>query len=779
MSSDSDQLTNTVNNRFSRREANRVVVASLDGVAPRFISPERMPSLARIVRSGGGCFTARTVDPPLTRPVHASMLRGVDPQTHGLVNNDLTPVAHLGPSILAAARENGLTTASFNNWRPLDTLIEPTATTYRCFIDSGYDPAEDDLVVDLFEHVNSRQDPDVSFVYLCRPDLVGHDCGFGSEPYLDALSTVDLALERLADAADNADLVVTTDHGGHGTAHNDAVDEVMTTFIAVRSNQVQQPGSFWSEASVLDVAPTVADLAGFTAPGRWQGRSLIGRQRPMVEQLISLLAESAEHSYGEDLSMLDHALQSASAIEAAGGDDDLVAAALLHDIGHLLGPAGAHGYPDHAEAGALFLKPWLPAPITEPIRLHVAAKRHLVAVDPDYHSKLSRASQITLEQQGGPFDAAESKSFLAEAQATRAMQLRRCDDLGKEPGLEVKELERHRPRIETALSASPVDPTWARDACRCPECRDETSDQHLLDMDDVGGWTVLGTRRTNGGLHVELSKGDQWHVCQIPPQTTATDHDVTIWNGDFNLSTRRRDSSDVAAIAADVAEFGVAHVGGVSTEPGSVLSFAETLGFVRETNYGRLFEVRTEPSAINLAYTPLALPLHTDNPYRDPVPTVQILHCLHGAAEGGVTLLADGFAAAEALREQDAGAFELLSNIDVCFRFHDETVDLRSVRRVIDCTPGGAVQAIYLNHRSLETPTTERYRSALAAFVRMLERFTIELTLADGEAIAFDNRRILHARTGFDPSSGRHLQGCYVDIDALRSSALVKDPQLT
>ena len=83
--------------------------------------------------------------------------------------------------------------------------------------------------------------------------------------------------------------------------------------------------------------------------------------------------------------------------------------------------------------------------------------------------------------------------------------------------------------------------------------------------------------------------------------------------------------------------------------------------------------------------------------------------------------------------------------------------------------PTGSVRGVALNHRSLATPSSATFARALHAFVERLEPTAVELTLAACEAIVFDNRRILHSRTGFDASSGRHLQGCYIDIDALHS----------
>ena len=752
-------------------EPRPVVLVSIDGVAPRFVTPERMPRLCGLVRAGGGCFDARSVDPPWTRPVHASMLRGVDPGTHGLIDNSMAAIATDAPTVLAVARAAGRTTASVDNWKQIDSLIEPEAATYRLFIDSGYDPAEDELMVDMVASLLDRTRPDVMFVYLCRPDLAGHDFGWGSDEYLAALSQADSTFGRLVDAVgDDADIVATTDHGGLGTDHGSVVDEVMATFVAVRSARVA-PGSMWTEASVLDVAPTVADLAGLQPDPRWEGHSLIGRQRPIVDHLVDLLRESGHHTYGEHVTMLEHALQAAAHAAADRADDDMVLAALLHDVGHIIGQAGTHGDPDHAQLGANHLGPWLPATITQPIRLHVAAKRYLVGSDPDYAARLSEASQITLVQQGGAFDAVACAAFEGQPHADRAVQLRRFDDEGKRTDVEPVGLEAYVHRLDAALSTAPIDPAWARDACRCGQCRDRVSDQHLLDTRDMLGWTVLGTRRSAGVLEVDLARGDETHRASIPDSSPVASDLRVPWPPAFDVVGRQRDAADTDRIADDVVTTGLAYVAGLAPDDGEVLRFAGTIGFVRETNYGRLFDVRAEPDAGNLAYTPLALPLHTDNPYRDPTPTVQVLHCLRPAAAGGATVLSDGLAAADWLRVNNPDAFELLVTTPVTFRYHDAQVDLSCRRAVIELSAERTVRGVALNHRSLATPSDERFARALHTFVQRLEQTAVELTLDAGEAIVFDNRRILHSRTGFDASSGRHLQGCYVDIDALDSTA--------
>ena len=140
----------------------------------------------------------------------------------------------------------------------------------------------------------------------------------------------------------------------------------------------------------------------------------------------------------EAVSLLDHALQCAHLAESAGAPPSLVAACLLHDLGHLLGDAseglGARDVDDaHQYVVIPFLRPHFPEAVLAPIRLHVDAKRFLCALEPDYWLGLSDASRQSLELQGGPFSRAEAARFIAQPYAEDAVRLRRWDDQAKEP----------------------------------------------------------------------------------------------------------------------------------------------------------------------------------------------------------------------------------------------------------------------------------------------------------------------------------------------------------
>ncbi|CAN5217967.1 HD domain-containing protein [soil metagenome] len=173
-----------------------------------------------------------------------------------------------------------------------------------------------------------------------------------------------------------------------------------------------------------------------------------------IEKLFE--ERGAAEYHGEAVTQLEHALQSASAAEASGAAASLIAAALLHDIGHLLQSHGEqaaeHGIDDrHEELGQRFLRRHFGPDVTEPVRLHVAAKRYLCTVDPEYHQILSHASVLSLYLQGGPMSAGEVAEFEANAHGRDAATLRRWDDIAKVPGLVTASLPHYLQYVKVAL----------------------------------------------------------------------------------------------------------------------------------------------------------------------------------------------------------------------------------------------------------------------------------------------------------------------------------------
>lgn len=177
----------------------------------------------------------------------------------------------------------------------------------------------------------------------------------------------------------------------------------------------------------------------------------------IVDFILDLFARhGAEEYMGEPVSMAQHMEQSAACAKADDAEEALVIAALLHDIGHFVGDfpidaleKGIDNY--HESAGAQFLQSYFPATVTEPIRLHVAAKKYLCAVDQNYFDRLSAASKQSLQVQGGAMTLAETKQFESNPYHHRAIKLRLYDDDGKVAGLEIKPVSSFKDRLQALL----------------------------------------------------------------------------------------------------------------------------------------------------------------------------------------------------------------------------------------------------------------------------------------------------------------------------------------
>jgi gamma-butyrobetaine dioxygenase len=335
---------------------------------------------------------------------------------------------------------------------------------------------------------------------------------------------------------------------------------------------------------------------------------------------------------------------------------------------------------------------------------------------------------------------------------------------------------------------------WLRDQCDCPQCR-HPSGQRLFEIGDLPERPQIERITTQADSTVRVVWKEEGHVStyaagflyehnlkSVPPAAS-----IKLWGADLaeppegDWPTVERDP------AAELAWLDAYHAHGfglfrnVPVRPGMVAEVGDRLGFVRTTNYGRLFDVISVPDPNNLANTALGLGVHSDNPYRDPTPGVQLLHCLVSEAPGGDSLLVDGFAAAEQLRAEVPQQFELLSRVPANFRFADQDADLRARRPLVSVDVEGRITAVHFNNRSfagIEGPVelVEPWYEAYRNFARILKQPERALTfrLNPGDLLVMQNERALHGRTAFDANLGRrHLQGCYVDKDGLESRTRV------
>jgi gamma-butyrobetaine dioxygenase len=327
---------------------------------------------------------------------------------------------------------------------------------------------------------------------------------------------------------------------------------------------------------------------------------------------------------------------------------------------------------------------------------------------------------------------------------------------------------------------------WLRD--NAPEGFHPQTHERLFDLTSVPLDLSAQDARIEGATLVidwdgdTSSRFDLSALMKVRPGSRRADpaHIAPVtWRGDLGAAGIPRASADAvttddAALQSwlvDTQRYGLSIIEGLADSTGAGMDVARRIGFLRETNFGVTFEVISKPNPNNLAYTPVALPLHTDLTNQELPPGFQFLHCLANEATGGGSLFCDGYAIAEDLRRDAPEVFALLSEISIPFRFHDDSCDIRGRKHVITLNEDGEVTEFCFNAHladilDLEPEVMVAYYAAYRRIMEMTRdpKYLVTLKLKAGEMVVFDNRRALHGRQSFDPSTGRrHLHGCYVD----------------
>ncbi|MDA9693957.1 TauD/TfdA family dioxygenase [Candidatus Pelagibacter sp.] len=224
----------------------------------------------------------------------------------------------------------------------------------------------------------------------------------------------------------------------------------------------------------------------------------------------------------------------------------------------------------------------------------------------------------------------------------------------------------------------------------------------------------------------------------------------------------------------DFYKFGFVIFENVPTQDNFIVNFANSIGSIRRTNFGEFFNVKSKPNPNDLAYTSLALAPHTDNPYRKPVPCIQLLHCIENEVGGGLSTLVDGLAVTEELKKEHPGFFQILTEIKVRFQFVDDNVILEDWAEMIQLDENKRLKQVRFSPRLdfvplMDKEKLELYYAARNKISEMYnsEKFRIEFKLKPGDLLMMDNYRLLHGRTEYNANEGnRFLQGCYIDYDS-------------
>ena len=338
---------------------------------------------------------------------------------------------------------------------------------------------------------------------------------------------------------------------------------------------------------------------------------------------------------------------------------------------------------------------------------------------------------------------------------------------------------------------------WLRDNVR--EDRDPDSGQRLIDIADLPeDPKIRSAVARNGAVDVEWQSESRsasfaldWLIAHTPNSCGARpEFAPQSWLGGARLDAARdfawttfseaRGSRSLrAGWLTRLLQDGIAFLSEVPANEAAILEAASLVGRVSETNYGLVYDVRSVPQPENLAYSDLGLGLHTDNPYREPVPGFQVLHALVTSPDGGASLFADGFAIAEHLLATDPAAFAVLAHTAVPFLYRSRDAELFAERPLIQLNCAGDVSAVHYNSRSiaplrLAAHDARPFYCAYRRFAALLRdsHFHLQLKLRDGDLVVFDNQRTLHGRTAFSSARHpRHLRGCYLTRDSVYSEA--------
>ncbi len=224
----------------------------------------------------------------------------------------------------------------------------------------------------------------------------------------------------------------------------------------------------------------------------------------------------------------------------------------------------------------------------------------------------------------------------------------------------------------------------------------------------------------------------------------------------------------------DFYKYGFVIFENVPTQENFIVNFANSIGSIRRTNFGEFFNVKSKPNPNDLAYTSLPLAPHTDNPYRKPVPCIQLLHCIENEVGGGLSTLVDGLAVTEELKKEYSSFFQILTEIKVRFQFVDDNVVLEDWAEMIQLDENKRLKQVRFSPRLdfvplMDKEKLELYYAARNKISEMYnsEKFRIEFKLKPGDLLMMDNYRLLHGRTEYNANEGnRFLQGCYIDYDS-------------
>ena len=255
----------------------KVCLVSIDGMRPDGLLACGNPYVAELEKKCSYTYNAKSAYPSVTLPCHITMMHSVSPQRHGILTNTYVPQVRPVPGIFEKLHVAGATCAMFYGWEPLRDVSRPESLDFATYIEAYKLESVDTVLTDEAIRVMESYSPDFVFLYMVDTDEKGgHDNGWMSGEYLRrisiAIDNVKRAIERFGD---EYEFIIVADHGGHDRGHGADIPEdmIIPMFLCGESFA---PGRVIEDASLLDVAPTIAEIMGVAPDSAWEGKSLTG-----------------------------------------------------------------------------------------------------------------------------------------------------------------------------------------------------------------------------------------------------------------------------------------------------------------------------------------------------------------------------------------------------------------------------------------------------------------------------------------------------------------------
>ena len=257
----------------------KVILISVDGIRSDGLKACGNEFLKEMENKCAYTYEASSMNPSVTFPCHYSMAHSVTPQRHGLLKNTSVPPVRPVDGIVEKIKAAGGISAMFYGWEPLRDIARPGALKFSTYIQAYMQESGDTKLTDEALDLIAEHKPDFVFLYLVETDEKGgHDSGWMSDEYLRIVKVaIDNVKRVFENCGDEYSIIVMADHGGHGRSHGSDLPEDMIIPLFFYGDDFAA-GNNITDASLLDIAPTIADIMGIPAEPEWEGRSLINNR---------------------------------------------------------------------------------------------------------------------------------------------------------------------------------------------------------------------------------------------------------------------------------------------------------------------------------------------------------------------------------------------------------------------------------------------------------------------------------------------------------------------